>query len=86
MESTLFWVFIIWLAIGAFAGWLAGRVMGSAPFGLFGNIFFGILGAVVGGWITSALGIFGGGIFWSFIVAFLGAVLVLWVIRLFKKV
>ncbi len=85
MESIVAWAWIIWIAIGAFAGWLAGRVMGSGPFGFFGDIAIGIMGSLLGGWIADVIGIFGGGIFWTFIVAFLGSLLLLWIVRLFKK-
>ena len=43
--------FIMWLIIGAFAGWLAGKLVHGYGFGLIGNIVVGILGAVVGGYI-----------------------------------
>ena len=40
---------IIFLAIGAVAGWLAGLIMKGGGFGLLGNIVVGIIGAVLGG-------------------------------------
>ena len=48
---------IIFLAIGAVAGWLAGTLMKGAGFGLLGNIIVGIIGAVVGGFVFGLLGI-----------------------------
>ena len=47
---------IIFLAIGAVAGWLAGLIMKGRGFGLLGNIIVGIIGAVVGGFLFGLLG------------------------------
>jgi uncharacterized membrane protein YeaQ/YmgE (transglycosylase-associated protein family) len=46
---------IIWLVIGAIAGWLAGVIVKGYGFGLVGNIVVGILGAIFGGWLFGAL-------------------------------
>jgi len=48
---------VIFLAIGAIAGWLAGNLMKGDGFGLLGNIVVGVIGAVVGGWVFGLLGI-----------------------------
>ena len=42
---------IIWLIVGAIAGWLAGQIMTGFGFGLVGNIVLGIVGAIVAGWL-----------------------------------
>ena len=42
---------IVWLVVGAIAGWLAGLIVEGAGFGLLGNIVIGIIGAVVAGWL-----------------------------------
>lgn len=77
---------IIWLVIGAVAGWLAGQVMAGGGFGLVGDIVLGIIGAVVGGWLLPRIGIYiGGGIIAAIINAFIGAVIVLLVVRLVKR-
>lgn len=76
---------LIWLIIGALAGWLAGLVTKGSGFGLFGNIVVGILGAVIGGWIFSALGIATTGIVGAVIGATIGAISLLLVIRLVKR-
>ncbi len=86
MENAAIWAFLIWLAIGAFAGWLAGRMLGSRPFGLLGDIVIGMIGSFLGGWLFDLLGIFDNGLFFSFIVAFVGALIFLWFIRLLKKI
>lgn len=77
---------IIWLIIGAVAGWLAGQVMTGGGFGLVGNIIVGIVGALVGGWLLPRLGIYiGGGIIAAIINAAIGAIIVLFVISLIKR-
>ncbi len=75
---------IIWIVVGLIAGWLASLVMGGG-FGLLGDLILGIVGALVGGFIFSLLGL-GGAItglnLYSILVAFVGAVIVLWIARL----
>ena len=46
---------IVWLIVGAVAGWLAGMVVKGGGFGLIGDIIVGIVGAVIGGFIMQAL-------------------------------
>ena len=76
---------IIFLIIGAVAGWLAGLVMRGGGFGLIGNIIVGVVGAFVAGWLLP--GFFPiGGIPGSIIHAAIGAVIVLFVISLIKRV
>jgi uncharacterized membrane protein YeaQ/YmgE (transglycosylase-associated protein family) len=75
---------IIFLIIGAVAGWLAGQIMAGGGFGLIGNIIVGIIGAVVAGWLLP--GFFPlGGIVGSIIHAAIGAIIVLFVIGLIKR-
>ena len=76
---------IIWLAIGAVAGSLAGLIMKGGGFGLVGDIIVGIIGAVIGGWLFGVLGIAAGGLIGAIITATVGAVLLLVIIRLVKK-
>jgi uncharacterized membrane protein YeaQ/YmgE (transglycosylase-associated protein family) len=76
---------IIFLAIGAVAGWLAGTIMKGGGFGLFGNIIVGIIGAVVGGWAFGFLGISAGGILGSIVTATVGAILLLFIVGIIKK-
>jgi len=77
---------IIWLVVGAIAGWLAGQVVKGAGFGLIGDIVVGIIGAVIAGWLLPRLGILiGGGILGAIINAFIGAVILLLILRLIKR-
>jgi uncharacterized membrane protein YeaQ/YmgE (transglycosylase-associated protein family) len=77
---------IIWLIIGALAGWLAGQIVSGGGFGLVGDIVVGILGAVIAGALFPRLGFnIGGGILGSIIAAALGAVLLLFLLRLVRR-
>jgi uncharacterized membrane protein YeaQ/YmgE (transglycosylase-associated protein family) len=77
------WGWIVWIIIGGIAGWLAGLLVRGAGFGILGDIVVGIVGAIIGGIILSALfGVGTGGIFWSFLTAFIGAVILIFVVRL----
>jgi uncharacterized membrane protein YeaQ/YmgE (transglycosylase-associated protein family) len=77
---------IIWLIIGAVAGWLAGLIVKGYGFGLVGNIVVGIIGAVVAGWLLPLAGfVLVGGVIAAIINAVIGAVILLVVIGLFKK-
>jgi uncharacterized membrane protein YeaQ/YmgE (transglycosylase-associated protein family) len=78
---------IIFLAIGAVAGWLAGMIIKKGGFGLIGNIVVGILGAVIGGAVFDYLGIrIGGDLIGSIVTATAGAALLLFVVGIIKKV
>lgn len=76
---------IVFLAIGALVGWLAGTIVKDRGFGLLGNIVVGIVGAVLGGFIFGLLGITTGGLLGAIIMATIGAVILLYAINLIKK-
>jgi uncharacterized membrane protein YeaQ/YmgE (transglycosylase-associated protein family) len=77
---------IIWLIVGAIAGWLAGMVVKGGGFGLIGDIVVGIIGALIAGWLLPQIGIvIGGGIIAAIINAFIGAVILLLILRLIKR-
>ena len=77
---------LIFLAVGAIAGWLAGQLMKGGGYGLLWNIILGIVGGIVGGWLFGTLGISsGGGLLGSLITSVAGAGAVLFVVNLFKK-
>ena len=72
---------IVLLIIGLIAGWLAGKIMRGAGFGLVGNIVVGIVGAFIGSYVLGALGVgLGGGIISAIVGATLGAVILLFII------
>jgi uncharacterized membrane protein YeaQ/YmgE (transglycosylase-associated protein family) len=77
---------LIWIIVGAVAGWLAGLVVRGFGFGLVGNIIVGILGAILGGWLFGAVGFsFMPGIINTIITAFIGAVILLLIVRVVKR-
>ncbi|WP_288901930.1 GlsB/YeaQ/YmgE family stress response membrane protein [uncultured Sneathiella sp.] len=77
---------LIFLLIGAVAGWLAGLIIKGFGFGLIGNIIVGIIGAFLAGFILPQVGIdIGGGILGAIIHATIGAVLFLFIIKLIKS-
>ena len=74
------------LIIGAIAGWLAGKIVRGAGFGLIGNIVIGIIGAFVASWLLPQLGV-GLGVGWirDIINATIGAVIILVILSLVKR-
>ena len=76
---------IVILFVGLVAGWLAGKVMKGGGYGVAVDIILGILGGVLGGWLFGMVGWQGGGLIASLVVAFIGAVILVWITRLFKK-
>lgn len=76
---------VIFLVIGAIAGWLGGRLMPGGGFGLPGNIFVGIIGGVIGGFLFRLLAIFAGGLIGSMVTAAAGAIVLVYVIEFAKK-
>ena len=78
--------FIIWLIIGAIAGWLAGKIMGGG-YGLIGDIIVGIVGGYIGGWLWGVLKLpaIGGAWVGPIITATIGAVVLIFLIRLIKR-
>ena len=77
--------FLIFLIIGALAGWLAGLVMKGRGLGVLGNIIVGVIGAFLGGWLLPMLGVSFGGNIGLFITAFIGAVVLLAIVGLIKR-
>ena len=77
---------LVFLIVGAIAGWLAGVIVRGVGFGLVGNIVVGIVGAFLAGWLLPMLGIaIGGGIVAAIINALIGAVILLVIIGLIKR-
>lgn len=77
---------LLWfLLIGLAAGWLAGQIMKGGGFGIIGDLIVGVIGAVLGGWLFGLLGVGAGGKLGALIVATVGAIVLLFVLRLAKK-
>jgi uncharacterized membrane protein YeaQ/YmgE (transglycosylase-associated protein family) len=80
---------VVWVIVGAVAGWLASMVMGTnRSQGLLADIVVGIVGGVIGGFLLNALNV-GGAVtginLGSVVVAFIGAVVLLALLRLFSR-
>jgi uncharacterized membrane protein YeaQ/YmgE (transglycosylase-associated protein family) len=77
---------LTWILVGLVAGVLASLVMGGAGYGLIGDIIIGIVGAFFGGWLFAQLGVATpfGGLAGTIFVAFIGAVVLLFLLRLIR--
>ncbi len=79
---------LAWLVVGLIAGWLASMVMRGGGYGLIGDIVVGIVGALIGGFLASTLlnipDAMTGINITSILVAFVGAVILIAVLRLFS--
>jgi len=80
MLAALVW----WIVVGLIAGFLAGLVMRGGGFGIVGDIVVGILGAIIGGFVAGLLGLGASGFVGSIIIAFLGACLLIALLRAFS--
>lgn len=78
---------LTWLVVGLIAGVLASLAMGGTGYGIIGDIIIGIVGAFVGGWLFRQLGVSSpvGGIAGVILMAFIGAVVLLFVLRLIRR-
>jgi uncharacterized membrane protein YeaQ/YmgE (transglycosylase-associated protein family) len=72
---------ITWLVVGIVAGWLAGLVMKGSGYGVVGDLIIGLIGAFVGGFLFSLVGGAYGGLLGSILIAFIGACILIVVVR-----
>jgi uncharacterized membrane protein YeaQ/YmgE (transglycosylase-associated protein family) len=77
---------LLWILFGALVGWIASAIMGTG-FGVIIDIVIGVIGAVIGGWIMSLFG--SGGVsgfnLYSFVVAIIGAVVLIAVVKALRR-
>ncbi|APG89955.1 GlsB/YeaQ/YmgE family stress response membrane protein [Sinorhizobium americanum] len=77
---------LVFLIVGAVAGWLAGLIVSGFGFGLIGNIVIGVIGALIAGYLFPALGItLGTGTLAAILHSTIGAVILLVLIRIVKQ-
>jgi len=77
---------LIWfLLIGLIAGWLAGQFMRGGGYGVIGDMIVCVIGALIGGWLFGMLGIGAGGLLGAIITAFVGAVILIALLRLIRR-
>ena len=80
--------FLGWIIIGGLAGWIASKFMGTdKDQGVIANIIVGVIGAFIGGFVINLIG--GPGLtgfsVWSFVVALIGSVILLWILKAIRK-
>ena len=77
---------LIWfLLIGLIAGWLAGQIMRGGGYGIVGDMIVGVIGALLGGWLFGVLGIHAGGLIGAIITAFVGAIILIALLRVIRR-
>ena len=78
---------LIWILIGAIAGWLASKIVRGGGMGLLGDIVVGVIGAFIGAWLLTQIGVtIAYGFIGTVASATLGAVLLLLAIRLIRRI
>ncbi len=78
--------FIVWLIVGAVAGWLAGLIVKGYGFGLLWNMVIGIVGGLIAGWLLPMIGIFNiGGIVGAIVYSVIGAVILLLIVGFIRR-
>jgi uncharacterized membrane protein YeaQ/YmgE (transglycosylase-associated protein family) len=76
---------MLWfLLIGLISGWLAGMISRGGGFGIWGDLVTGVIGSFIGGYLFNLMGISAYGIIGSIISSTVGAIVLLWVIRMFR--
>jgi len=77
---------IIWsIIVGILAGAIAGWIMRGSGFGIILNLIVGLVGSVLGGWIYGLLGFHTDSILGILLMSVIGAVVLLWIVSLFRK-
>ncbi|RJP60379.1 MAG: GlsB/YeaQ/YmgE family stress response membrane protein [Ignavibacteriales bacterium] len=76
--------FIIWILSGILAGWLTGKIMKGSGYGILGDLALGLLGAVVGGFLAGLFGLEATSWIGQIVVAVVGGIVLVWVVRKIK--
>jgi uncharacterized membrane protein YeaQ/YmgE (transglycosylase-associated protein family) len=78
--------FLWFIVVGLIAGWLAGVLVKGGGFGIVGDLAMGVLGAFLGGFLFNSLGVSaGGGLLGAIVVATIGAIVLVLLLRLIKR-
>ena len=85
MEHNTIGYWVWFLFIGGVIGWLAGLIVRGRGFGIIGDIVVGIVGAMLGGWMAGVLGLYTGSSVGVFLVALVGAVVLVGLTRFVKR-
>jgi uncharacterized membrane protein YeaQ/YmgE (transglycosylase-associated protein family) len=86
MENNSLGYWVWFLFIGGVIGWLAGLIIRGRGFGILGDIVIGIVGAMLGGWMARVLGLYAGSSLGAFLVALVGAVVLVGLTRFVKRI
>ena len=74
-----------WLVVGLVAGFLASLVMRGGGYGIVGDIIVGLVGAFIGGFLASLVGLGSSGLIGTIIIAFIGACILIAILRLVSR-
>jgi len=77
--------FLLWIISGVVAGWLTGLVMKGHGYGLLGNLVIGLLGGIIGGWLFSLFGLAATGWLGEIVVALVGGVVLVVIVRSLRR-
>jgi uncharacterized membrane protein YeaQ/YmgE (transglycosylase-associated protein family) len=77
--------FLWFLLIGLAAGWLAGQIMKGGGFGVIGDLIVGVIGAILGGALFGLLDLHAGGLIGRLVTATVGAVVLIYLLRVIKR-
>jgi len=77
--------FLVWIISGIVAGWLAGLIVKGKGFGLIGDLVVGLIGGLIGGWLAGLLGIQATNWIGNVLVAALGGVVLVLIVRLIRR-
>lgn len=79
-------MWLLWtILIGIVAGFLAGHVVRGRGFGVLMDLVVGIIGSILGGWLFGLIGLVAYGLIGRLFTAFIGACILLWVVRAIKR-
>lgn len=85
MENSNIGYWVWFLFIGGVIGWLAGIIVRGRGFGIIGDIVIGVVGAMLGGWIAGVIGLSAGSSVGAFLMALVGAVILVGLTRLIVR-
>ena len=78
-------MYLIWqIVIGILAGFLAGKIMRGRGFGILVDLLLGIVGSMIGGFVFGVLGLYSAGLVGQLVVATIGAMMLLFLVRQLK--
>ncbi len=73
----MWWYWLLYILIGALAGWIGGMIVKGSGSGFWINLLLGVVGAMLGGWLLRLIGLGGGTLIWQLVAAIIGAIILL---------